>query len=58
MLSDITARGKETEQGKQAVADLFASKGAQQGVLGEIKDIGKNKEEGKKNVSRVIFIDV
>ena len=51
MLSDIEARGKETDQGRQNVADLIQGKANQMNVLSDIKDIGKEKEEGIKNVS-------
>lgn len=50
-MSDIEARGKEQEQGRQNVADLFESRANQMNVLSDIKDIGKEKEEGIKNVS-------
>ena len=50
ILSDIEARGKDAEQGRQAVADLFESRSNQMNVLSDIKDIGKEKEEGMKNV--------
>jgi hypothetical protein len=50
-LSDIEARGKEVEQGRQSVSDLMESRANQMNVLSDIKDMGKEKEEGRKNVS-------
>ncbi|KAL5252522.1 hypothetical protein ACHWQZ_G015336 [Mnemiopsis leidyi] len=50
VLSDIEARGKETDQGRQNVADMIQGRANQMNVLSDIKDIGKEKEEGIKNV--------
>ena len=56
VLSDIEARGKETDQGRQNVADLIQGRANQMNVLSDIKDIGKEKEEGIKNVSFYRFV--
>ena len=42
------------EQGRQNVANLFGGKADKMNVLADIKDIGKEKEEGKKSVSYIL----